>query len=113
MSKQTSLMKQNLPLIILVVLLTVFPLIYLAGTDAEFGGADGAAEEMIGEINPEYEPWFESFWEPSGETESLLFALQAAIGSGIIFYAFGYWKGRLKGREDSGQKMTGKAVKEV
>ena len=33
---------------------------------------------------------------PSGEIESLLFALQAAIGAIIIGYAFGYWRGQSK-----------------
>lgn len=36
---------------------------------------------------------------PSGEIESLLFALQAAIGALIIGYAFGYWRGQSK-KED-------------
>ena len=32
----------------------------------------------------------------SGEIESLLFAVQAAIGAIIIGYAVGYWKGQKK-----------------
>ena len=44
-----------------------------------------------------FKPWFSSIWEPpSGEIESLLFALQAAIGAIIIGYAFGYWRGQGK-----------------
>ncbi len=69
--------------------------------DAEFGGADGAAEEAI--VNSQsYEPWFEwaLFEPPGGETESLLFALQAAIGSLIIGYTFGYYKGKGKSESD-------------
>lgn len=66
-------------------------------TDSEFGGADGQAEEAIGEIAPDYEPWFQSLWEPpGGETESLLFALQAAIGALIIGYVFGFARARRK-----------------
>ena len=34
----------------------------------------------------------------NGEIESLLFALQAAIGAIIIGYFFGYWRGQ--GKED-------------
>jgi cobalt/nickel transport protein len=66
--------------------------------DSEFGGADGAAEDVIAEINPDYEPWFGGigFEPPGGETESLLFALQAAIGSLIIGYTFGYYRGKNK-----------------
>ena len=65
--------------------------------DAEFEGADGQAEDVIGEINPDYEPWFDALWEPpSGEIESLLFSLQVAIGAGVIGYIFGMMKERRK-----------------
>ena len=61
--------------------------------DAEFEGADSQAEDVITEINPDYEPWFDAIWEPpSGEIESLLFSLQVAIGAGIIGYIFGVMK---------------------
>ena len=60
-----------------------------------FGGADDQAGEAIEETG--YEPWFSSIWEPpSGEIESLLFALLAAIGALIFGYAFGYWRGQSK-----------------
>ncbi len=64
--------------------------------DSEFGGADGLAGDVIAEIDPSYEPWFEGvgFEPPGGETESLLFALQAAFGSVIIGYTIGYYKGK-------------------
>ncbi|AHF08946.1 MULTISPECIES: energy-coupling factor ABC transporter substrate-binding protein [Dehalobacter] len=89
----------NLILIVIVILLAVIPLII--AKDAEFGGADGQAETAITEINPEYNPWFSSIFEPpSGEIESLLFALQAALGSGILFYGLGYLKGRSKKEEN-------------
>ncbi|SCG82175.1 Cobalt transport protein cbiN [Proteiniborus sp. DW1] len=87
---------KNILLLILTALLVIAPL--LLKSDAEFEGADGMAEELITEINPDYEPWFEPFWEPpSGEIESLLFSLQAALGAGVIFYCIGYMKGRKKG----------------
>lgn len=61
--------------------------------DAEFEGADSQAEDVINEINSDYEPWFDPIWEPpSGEIESLLFSLQVAIGAGIIGYIFGVMK---------------------
>lgn len=83
----------NLVIIALVIFLAVLPLFINKG--AEFGGADGQAEELITEINPEYTPWFSSIWEPpSGEIESLLFALQAALGAGLIGYYLGYGKGK-------------------
>ncbi|MCB8815557.1 energy-coupling factor ABC transporter substrate-binding protein [Desulfosporosinus shakirovi] len=87
------LFTKNMIILGFVVLLAVLPL-YIA-RDAEFGGADGQASEAIMELNADYTPWFESFWEPpSGEIESLLFALQAAIGSGFVFYYLGYSKGK-------------------
>lgn len=80
--------KKNVLLLILVILLAVVPLYLCRG--AEFGGADGEAENVIMEMAPDYKPWFEPIMEPaSGEIESLLFALQAAIGSGIVFFILG------------------------
>ena len=64
---------------------------------SEFGGADGAAEEAISSIDPDYEPWAESLIElPGGETESLLFCLQTAIGAVVIGFGFGYLVARKK-----------------
>ena len=76
-------------LLLLCVVIAVIPLLFIH--DSEFGGADGQAEEVITEISPEYEPWAESLIEPpGGETESLLFALQAALGAGVMGFGFGY-----------------------
>jgi len=80
-------------LLLAVILLLTVPLLILK--DAEFGGSDGQAEEAITEINPDYEPWFSPLIEPaSGEIESLLFSLQAAIGAGFIGYFYGFVKGK-------------------
>ncbi len=89
----------NLLLILIIIALAIIPL--FIAKDAEFGGADGQAEEAIAEINADYEPWFSPIFEPkSGEIESLLFALQAAIGAGIIGYGLGYLKGRRKEEDE-------------
>ena len=83
-----ALWKKNLILSILVIALAVLPLVTLK--NAEFSGADGLAETAITEINPDYTPWFSSIYEPaSSEIESLLFALQAAIGAGVVGFVFG------------------------
>jgi cobalt/nickel transport protein len=88
-----SLMKQNLLIVLAIVAIVVGVFSYV--DNSEFGGADGQAEEYIIEANPTYEPWFSNIWEPPGsEIESLLFALQAAIGAGIFFYVIGYYKGK-------------------
>lgn len=86
---------------IIAVLLVISFLSLLALTTAipkaDWSGADGQGMELI-EENLNYEPWADPVWEPpSAEIESLLFALQAAIGSLII----GYYFGMLKGRKES------------
>ena len=80
------------------IILFIAPLVMYSGLGEDegyFGGSDDAASEQI--EASDYEPWFSSIWEPpSGEIESLLFALQAAIGAIIIGYFFGYWRGQGK-----------------
>lgn len=81
------------PLVILLLavcaVIAIIPLMTIS--DSEFGGADGAAEEAIAVIAPNYVPWAQSIIEPpGGETESLLFCLQAGLGAGILGYGFGY-----------------------
>ena len=84
---------------IVTILILIFPLMTIR--DSEFGGADGAAEDVIAEMNPDYEPWAESIIElPGGETETLLFCLQAALGALIIGYGFGYFAARKKYRSE-------------
>lgn len=84
---------RNGVLFLFVILLTIIPLIFIK--NAEFGGADGQAGKVITEVEPDYEPWFNAIWEPpSGEIESLLFSLQAALGAIIIGYVIGYGKAR-------------------
>lgn len=91
--KSNHSLNQNLILIAIVVGLAIYPL--LTVKDAEFGGADGQAETAISEINADYQPWFSPLFEPkSGEIESLLFALQAALGAGVIGYGLGWMRGR-------------------
>lgn len=83
-----ALWKKNLILIIIVIIIAVIPLLTLK--NAEFAGADGLAETAITEIAPDYKPWFSPIYEPaSGEIESLLFALQAAIGAGVMGFILG------------------------
>jgi cobalt/nickel transport protein len=79
----------------IVVVLAVVPL--LLHPESEFGGADGQAEAVIAAINPDVEPWFAPLIEPpGGETESLLFALQAALGAGVIGYFLGLKRGETR-----------------
>lgn len=92
------LFTKNMIILTVVVLLAFVPL-YIA-RDAEFEGADGLASDQIIALNADYTPWFESFWEPpSGEVESFLFALQAAIGSGFVFFYIGYSMGKHRAKK--------------
>lgn len=98
-AKKSSSSKLTIILLLLVLAIVVVPQIIQKG--AEFGGADGEAETAITEINPDYEPWFSSLFEPaSGEIESLLFASQAALGAGIVGYYIGTTKTKRKIREE-------------
>lgn len=82
--------KKNLILSIVCVFLIVGS--YWIGSirGGEFGGADDQIQETVKEVNGDYKPWFNHVWEPpSGEIESLLFALQASIGAVFIGYYIG------------------------
>ena len=77
----------------------------IAGWDFEATTALGytmightSEETAITEIEPDYEPWFSPLYEPpSGEIESALFAVQAALGAGVLAYYFGLRRGRRQG----------------
>ena len=105
---------QNILLILAVIVLALIPLWIVekpaAGPDGEaaeiFGGADDQAKNLIGEIRPDYVPWFEPLIEPaSGEIASMLFALQAALGAGFIGYYLGVSRTREKMRREIEEKQ--------
>jgi cobalt/nickel transport system permease protein len=49
-------------------------------------GTDDQGVELIQQIDPNYQPWFSSIFEPSEGLQQLLFALQALIGLAILVY---------------------------
>ncbi|SCL25579.1 cobalt/nickel transport protein [Micromonospora pallida] len=92
----------NLLLLLAVVALAVAPLALGLGDSHEepFAGADAQAEAAIVTDHPDYEPWFSAIYEPpSGEIESGLFALQAAVGAGFLGYYFGVARTRQRLRD--------------
>jgi len=87
-SSKNPLWKKNVILLVIFFIVAFAPLFIKSGS--EFGGADGIAMDIVTEIQPSYTPIFEPLFEPaSGEIESLLFALQAALGAGIIGFGLG------------------------
>ena len=85
-------------LMLVIVMIIVMPLVF--NPNASYDGADGKAVDAIKQIAPNSKPWFSPIWEPpSAEIESLLFSLQAALGSGFICYYLGYQSGKKKGKD--------------
>lgn len=100
---------QNLLLLLAVVVLVALPLWTVKkpapGPDGKvaeiFTGADDKAKDLVGSIAPGYKPWAKPLMEPpSGEISSLLFALQAALGTGFIGYYLGVSTTRARMRRE-------------
>jgi cobalt/nickel transport protein len=98
-------MKIKLELLTLgVIVLFIAAFAYVSSSqNHEWSGADGQAEDVISDLTGgTFIPWFSSIYQPpSGEIESLLFALQAAIGSLIIGYFLGYYRALAKIKADN------------
>jgi len=95
-------LKTALILLLLCVIIAVVPLLTL---HADFGGADSAAENTVSEVDPGYKPWAKNLVTlPGSETESLLFCLQAALGSGVLCFGFGWLAAKKKYGGDAASK---------
>ncbi len=79
----------NTLIVLTVVLLAALPLVLVGG---DFGGSDGVAVERIDATG--YVPWSTPLFEPTPETASGLFALQAALGAGVLGYVLGTYRAR-------------------
>lgn len=90
--------RRNGLILLVVVLLTAFPLLKPNRGGSDFGGTDDKGVDEIARLQPDYRPWFHALWTPpGGEVQSLLFSLQAALGAGVLGYYFGFLKGRSAG----------------
>lgn len=95
-------------LAVLAALVAFAPLLF--GIGGEFTGTDDQAAAAVAALAPGYKPWFQSVWQPaSPEVASFLFALQAAIGAGVVGYVFGFLHGRTKrdGAESGPRDVAG------
>jgi len=88
--------KRNIILMTLAVAICVVPMVMFAGLGEDegyFSGTDHLASEIVEDSG--YEPNPVVLWKPpSPEIESLLFAVQAAIGGIILGYFIGFWRGQ-------------------
>lgn len=82
--------KRSIWMLLAVAALVVLPL-FMGG---DFGGADGKVAALVAQREG-FSTWFDPIWKPpSAEIESLLFALQAALGALVVGYVIGYARGR-------------------
>ena len=92
-------MKKTMLLLICVIGLTLLP--FFIAHAGDYRGSDNQAQQAIAQLDPNYKPWFAPVFEPaSSEIESLLFTLQGSIGSAIVFYILGYYRGKRAAHAD-------------
>ena len=69
---------------------------------AEFAGSDNVGSGLIAELSgrdaESFSPLIPQWEPPSGEIESCLFALQAAVGGILVGMVFGFWYGQARGK---------------
>lgn len=84
----------NLGLVLATIAIFVVALV-VGLSQGEFVGTDSAATDEITASDPSYTPWFTGFWsQPGGEVESGLFALQAALGAGVLGFVLGSYRSK-------------------
>ncbi len=65
-------------------------------------GTDEQGVQLIQEIDPNYQPWFSSFFSPNEGQELMLFTLQALIGLAVLVYFMLYLRKKRSGRKSEG-----------
>ena len=84
------------------VLAIVIAVAMLANAAVGLLGTDDQGSQLIQEIDPDYQPWFSSFFVPSEGQEVMLFALQALIGLTILAYFIWHLRGKRSARKSEG-----------
>ena len=91
-------LNQNIILLVLVAIIIAIPIVIYSGFGEEksyFDSSDDLAKDVLEDTG--YKPWYSPFYEPpSPAIESLLFTIQAAIGTLILGFIFGYWRAQKK-----------------
>lgn len=83
----------------LIAAVVILGISFMSGSGTEFGGTDAAVTESL--ESDGYTPWFHPLFElGSGELESGLFAIQAALGAGVVGFVLGSLRERRR-REDT------------
>jgi cobalt/nickel transport protein len=100
MTMTMTMTKRNGLLLAAAVVIGAVPLFMGFHGKGSFAGSDDQAAAAIEQIRPGYQPWFTPLWQPpSSEVASLLFALQAAAGAGVLGYYLGLKRGEAKPRD--------------
>ncbi len=88
----------NIVAVMICVALIFVPFLAYQG---EYSGTDDQGMDAITEIDENYEPWFNSIFEPgSDQMEVTLFSLQTAIGAGLLGYFIGNMKKKAKKKNE-------------
>ena len=90
--------------VLTIIAIVVFSVLFLYSGSNRYGekfvGTDTAGSYAIAELSgtplENFQPLIPQWEPPSGEIESCLFALQAAVGGILVGGVFGFWMGSQK-----------------
>jgi cobalt/nickel transport protein len=84
-------------MLLIVIGLVAFPLLFESKA-VSAPSSDDQGPAWI--LSTGYTPWTQPLWEPpNSDMEAGLFALEAAIGAGVMGYIFGMWHAQVKMRK--------------